>query len=131
MEQSITPANDTAPPPPERRQHPRLPVDTHATLLLIEAGLRLSGRLLNLSFGGCLILTDNRFPTGVYRRVEVEFTLQGISFRVAGVTQGVYDRRRVGVRFLDVSERKREQLLLLLREIAETIAPEPPPEAGA
>ncbi len=131
MEPSITPVDKDSPPPPERRQYPRLPVDTHGTLLLVEVGARLPGRILNISFGGCLILTDNRFPTGVFRRVEVEFTLQGIPFRVAGVTQGIYDRRRVGVRFLDMSDRKREQLRQLLREIAESIAPDTPLENGA
>lgn len=131
MEPAIDSADQTAPPPPERRQHPRIPVDTRASLLLIEVAARLPGRILNLSMGGCLILTDDRFPTGVYRRIEVEFTLQGIPFRLGGVTQGIYDRRRVGVRFLDMSERKREQLHLLLREIAASVAPDNTAEASA
>jgi hypothetical protein len=131
MEPAINSASQTPPPPRERRQHPRLSVDTRAFLVLVEVGARLPGRILNVSMGGCLILTDNRFPTGVYRRIEVEFSLHGMPFRMAGVTQGIYDRRRVGVRFLDLSDRKRDQLRQLLREIAASVAPDPPPEGGA
>jgi hypothetical protein len=118
-------ANET-PTGRERRTTPRHPVDTRAVLLLVEVGARLPGRVLNISLGGCLIHTDNPFPTGVFRRIEVEFALQGMPFRIGGVTQGIYDRRRVGVRFLDMSDRKREQLSELIREVAESVAPDPP-----
>lgn len=110
----------------KRRTHPRFPVDTQAALYLVDVGARLPGRILNVSLGGCLIRTANRFPTGVFRRVEVEFRLENMPFRLAGVTQGVYDRYRVGIRFLDMSERKRENLAELLREIEESMAPDPP-----
>lgn len=112
----------------DRRQHPRHDVDTRAVLYLVEVGARLPGTVLNISMGGCLIRTDNPFPTGVYRRIEVEFALQGMPLRLGGVTQGIYDRRRVGVRFLDVSDRKRGQLAELIREVAESVAPDPPQE---
>ncbi len=108
----------------ERRQHTRHCVDTSAMLYLVEVGSRMSGRLLNLSLGGCLIRTDERFPTGVFRRVEIEFCLEGIPFRLAGVTQSIRDRRNIGLRFLDMSDRKREQLIHLMREIEEELAPD-------
>lgn len=125
LETGATPA-----PHLKRRAHPRFPVDTHATLYLVDVGARLPGRILNLSLGGCLIRTENRFPTGVFRRVEVEFSIQRMPFRLAGVTQGVYDRCRVGIRFLDMSERKRENLAGLLREIEQSMAPDPSPDAA-
>jgi hypothetical protein len=111
-----------------RRAHPRFAVDTRANLLLIEVGARLPGRILNLSESGCLIRTDNRFPTGVFRRVEIEFNLQSMPFRLAGVTQALYDRYKVGIRFLDMSERKRDYLRTLLAEIEASMAPEAPVE---
>ncbi|HVZ82062.1 MAG TPA: PilZ domain-containing protein [Terracidiphilus sp.] len=102
-----------------RRAYPRYTVDTTAILYMVDVGARMTGRLLNLSLGGCLIRTDDRFPTGAFRRIEAEFCLQGIPFRLPGVTQNVRDRRNVGIRFLDLSDRKREQLARLMREIAE------------
>jgi hypothetical protein len=69
--------------------------------------------------GGCRIYTDERFPVGIYTRVETEFRLEGLPFRLGGVIQAIHDRRHVGIRFLDMSSRKREQLEQLVREIEE------------
>lgn len=77
----------------------------------------MNGRIIDLSPGGCHILTDRRFPVGVFRRVEVEFRVEGLPFRLGGVTQAIYDPFNVGIRFLDLSDRKREQLLQLIEEI--------------
>jgi hypothetical protein len=64
-------------------------------------------------------VTEERFMVGIYRRVEVEFKLEGLPFRLAGVTQSVQGHHKVGVRFLDISERKREQLVELIKELDE------------
>ena len=105
----------------ERRTQSRHEVDTTAVIFLINVGSRLSGRILDLSVGGCRIRTDDRFPVGIYTRVETEFLLEGLPFRLGGVIQAVHDRDRrlVGIRFLDVSARKREQLKQLIEEIEE------------
>ena len=116
-----------ASPPPakaasrERRAQSRHEVDTSAVIDLIKIGSRLSGRILDLSVSGCRIRTDERFPVGIYTRVETEFRLEGLPFRLGGVIQAVHDRDRhmVGIRFLDVSERKREQVAQLIEEIEE------------
>jgi hypothetical protein len=125
--ESILEAGATSSPCLKYRAHPRYPVDTRATLHLVDVGARLPGRILNVSLGGCLIHTDNRFPIGVFRRVEVEFRLQNMPFRLAAVTQRVYDRYKVGIRFVEMSERKFENLAGLLREIQESMAPDPFP----
>ena len=52
--------------------------------------------------------------------MEVEFRIEGLPFRLAGVTQAIYDPFNVGIRFLDMSDRKREQLLQLIEEIEES-----------
>lgn len=80
----------------------------------------MQGRILDVSLGGCHIRTDSRFPVGIFRRVEVEFRIEGLPFRLAGVTQAIYDPFNVGIRFLDMSERKREQLQQLIDEIMKT-----------
>lgn len=107
----------------ERRAHPRLSVDAAASLYLVDLGVRLQGKILNLSANGCHIQTERRFSTGIYRRVEIEFCLRGFPFRLAGVTQGIYGKHDVGVRFVSLSSRKQDQLEQALGEIAEEPSP--------
>ena len=107
---------------PERRADSRRAVDTRAKLLLIKTGIRMPGRILNLSLGGCRIRTDEHFDVGIYVRVEAEFYLHGLPFRVGGVSQAIMDRNTIGIRFLDMSDRRRAQLLELIAEIDEAMA---------
>ncbi len=114
-----------APTKRDRRAQSRHPVDTTAAILLIKIGSRLGGRIIDLSAGGCRILCDERFPVGIYTRVETEFRLEGLPFRLGGVIQAIHDRRTVGIRFLDMSGRKREQIEQLIEEIEEAHAMPP------
>src|SRR5277367_28021 len=119
----LTALTEAATPPakadrPERRKQSRQQVDTYATILLVKIASRLRGRILNLSLGGCSIRTVERFPVGIYTRVETEFHLDGLQFRLGGVVQALADRKNVGIRFVDMSERKREQVERLMAEIA-------------
>ncbi len=102
-----------------RRAQIRHEVDAWASIYLVKAGSRLDGRLLDLSVGGCLIRTVNPFPLGIYTRVETGFYLNGLSFRLGGVIQAVYDRHHVGIRFVDVSDRNRLRVEELIEEIRE------------
>jgi hypothetical protein len=74
---------------------------------------------VDLSLGGCRIRTDSRFLVGIYTRVETEFHIDGLPFRLAGVIQAIHDPRQVGIRFLDMSERKSNQLEQLIDELLE------------
>lgn len=103
----------------ERREALREAVDTTAVIHLIHVGSRLTGRILDLSLSGCRIRTDERFPVGIYTRAETEFHLEGMPFRLGGVVQAIHDRQTVGIRFLDMSSRKREQVDRLIAEIRE------------
>lgn len=103
----------------ERRVQNRHPVDTTAIVFLVNVASRIPGRILNLSMGGCRIRTEEKFPVGIYTRVETEFRLEGLPFRLGGVVQAIQDRFHVGIRFLDMSERKQEQLEMLIAEIEE------------
>ena len=112
-----------------RRSSKRVPVDMRALLLLIKTGIAMPGHILDLSLGGCRLRTESRFNVGIYVRVETEFYFRGEPFRVAGVSQVVVDKHTVGIRFLDMSPRKREQLVELIAEIAESrVDPEDAPE---
>jgi len=103
----------------ERRDASREEVDTSAVIYLIKIASLLHGRILDLSLSGCRIRTDERFPVGIYTRVETEFRLEGLPFRLGGVVQAIHDRQTVGIRFLDMSSRKREQLMQLIEDIHE------------
>lgn len=108
----------------ERRTDARVQVDNSATILLVNVGSRLRGRILNLSLGGCRIRTEERFPVGIYTRVETEFHLEGLPFRLGGVVQAIQARNCVGIRFLDMSERKRQQVAQLIGELGDLLAEE-------
>ena len=119
-------ANVPEAPRPERRKESRHNVDGTAVLHMLDPAIRLRGRILDLSHSGCLFRTEDCFPMGIYRRVEIEFQLDGLSFRLAGVTQSIHKRHKLGVRFLEMSERKRLQLTELIDEIVEAgILPAP------
>ncbi len=102
----------------DRRTQTRHHVDTTATVLLIRIGSNLRGHIVDLSMSGCRIRSDERFPVGIYTRVETEFRLEGLPFLLGGVIQTIHDHHNVGIRFLDMSLRKREQLEQLIAEIA-------------
>jgi hypothetical protein len=112
------PAPSTNNPPSRFRAcEPRHAVDTSAIVHLINLAADVQGHIRDVSLGGCHIMVERRFPVGIFRRVEVEFRMEGLPFRLAGVTQTLYDPFNVGIRFLDISDRKREQLLQLIEEI--------------
>lgn len=101
----------------DRRAQVRESVDSAAAICLVKSGLRFEGRIVDLSLGGCRIRVAERFGLGIYTRVEVEFRLNGWPFRLPGVTQVIRDQHTVGVRFIDVSERKQAQVIELIAEI--------------
>jgi hypothetical protein len=45
--------------------------------------------------------------------------MRGLHFRLAGVTKGVYDKHTVGIGFLEMSQRRREELIQVLDELIE------------
>jgi c-di-GMP-binding flagellar brake protein YcgR len=103
----------------ERRAQLRHEVYDSAVIYLINVGCSLNGHILDLSLGGCRIRTDERFPVGIHIRIETEFWSAGIPFRLGGVIQAIHDQHNVGIRFLDMSDRKREQVEQLIEEIQE------------
>ena len=113
----------------DRRKNLRYDVDDSAAIHLVRVGSILRGRILDLSVSGCRIRTNDRFLVGIYTFVEIEFRHRGMPLRLAGVIQAIHDRNTVGIRFLDVSQRKRRQLEDLIediREIAELRAVQAP-----
>jgi hypothetical protein len=107
--------------PSDRRIHARHEVDTSAVIFLVKIGSSLRGRIVDLSQSGCCIRTNERFPVGIFTRVETEFHLQGLPFRLSGVIQAIHARNIVGIRFLDLSDRKRQQVAELIGEMQEIL----------
>jgi hypothetical protein len=101
----------------DRRTQARHAMNSRATIYFVDVRAEVAGRIVDVSVSGCRIRTDERFPVGIYRRVEAEFTVDGLPFRLAGVVQSVHDKFTVGIRFLDVSARKRVQLEELIEDI--------------
>jgi hypothetical protein len=101
----------------KRRAHPRYRVDEHASLLLVHQGTTVEGRMIELSLGGCRIRTAERFLAGTMVRVEVVCKVLGVAVRFCGVTQWTDGKHQVGIRFLDLSPRKWEQMLQLVDEL--------------
>jgi c-di-GMP-binding flagellar brake protein YcgR len=124
--QQASPPAPSAPAPVkrERRSQVRHEVDTSATIHLVKGEFHVTGRILDLSLSGCRIGTEKRFQHDIYTRVETEFRMEGLPFLLGGVVQTIHNRFAIGIRFLDVSARKREQLLELIEEIAEMRARE-------
>jgi hypothetical protein len=104
----------------ERRHGSRQSVEDEAEIIFVRSGVAMRGRILDLSVNGCRIRTEKQFPVGIYTRVETAFRMEGLPFRLGGVIQAVHDKHTVGIRFLDVSERKRELILELIGEIVGT-----------
>lgn len=120
--QSTHPQSSPSGSPRDRRRSLRQDVDTTAIIFLVKIGSTLKGRILDLSLGGCRIRTAEPFPVGIYTRVETEFNLKGMPFRLGGVIQAIHDRHTVGIRFLDLSDRKKQQVTELMAEIEEVRA---------
>jgi hypothetical protein len=103
----------------DRRQETRHSIDTRATIFLLDVRSQITARILDISPSGCRMRCAEKFPVGIYRRVEVEFVLDGLPFRLPGVVQSMHDRFTTGIRFIDVSARRKEQLLQVIDEISE------------
>ena len=103
----------------DRRTAHRCGVDTSAIIYLVNVGSKLKGHILDLSVGGCRIKTLEKFPVGIYTRIETDFMLHGLPFRLGGVIQAIHGRDTVGIRFLDMSSRKRDQVAELVAELEE------------
>lgn len=111
--------------PADRRLYRRYPVDCPVLVFPVSGSSTIAGRLTEISLSSCRVATDNRFPPEMLTRVEVEFDLRGVVLRSPGVCLGSRGPRHFVIRFLDLSERKLNQLAELIAEVDES------PESGS
>jgi c-di-GMP-binding flagellar brake protein YcgR len=103
--------------PRNRRSNPRYSVDEDSMLLLVSHGRPLESHILDLSLDGCRMRTSERFTAGLRMRVEVSFKVNGIAFRFLGVVQWTDGEHLLGIRFVEVISRRREQLAEVICEM--------------
>jgi len=109
----------------ERRALPRQTLGSFATLHTVRSKVSLNGQFLDLSIGGCRIQLDTPLRLASFTRVELEFWLEGMPFRLAGLSQHSCARRVIGIRFAPLSERKQAQLGQALEELMDRTAKRP------
>ncbi|MFZ1087017.1 MAG: PilZ domain-containing protein, partial [Terracidiphilus sp.] len=101
----------------ERRASPRLAVEEPAAIVILEEGVGFRCSVLDLSLSGCRLHTSLRFPGSAWDRVEISFKLRGISLRFSGEIQWIDGRQKVGIRFINLTPRRRTELAEVLAEI--------------
>jgi hypothetical protein len=108
--------------PSNRRNSPRYAIEGFASLLLVEHGSSIACNILDLSMGGCQLRTQDRFPAGIGVLVEVSFKVHGIILRFRGKVQWKAGDCLFGIRFSEMTPRRREDLAGVLGEVEEDSA---------
>lgn len=88
-----------------------------ATLRFLKDSSFHMGTIVALSAEGCCLRTSRPYIGGVYLRVEVDFQMRGLPFRLGGVVEDVHDKSTIDIRFLEMSPRKREELAEVIEEL--------------
>ena len=102
-----------------RRTVPRFDVDEDAHLLLVKHGSQPSLPHRRSQPERLPRHAKERFPAGTMVQVEVNFSVRGLAFRFRGITQWTDGRHQVGIRFVDVPLRRKEELIEALNEVEE------------
>ena len=99
-----------------------------ATLRSPQQQVNLAGALLDLSLIGCSVRTVKTLTGKLQEGVEVEFEICGLPFRLGGVIRAIYDAHSVGIQFIPLANRKREELEQAIDELGSpSTIPKPAP----
>lgn len=101
-----------------------------AVLRFLHDSSHLAGAIVGLTLEGCCFLTADRKDVATQIRVEVEFQMRGLPFRLAGVVETVHNWRNIDIRFAALSSRRREELSQVLEELREPAKAPPPASEG-
>lgn len=105
------------PPSPDRRQTPRVRCGGVAKIISLPSeGLSVSGKVLNLSLGGCRLETVYTLPEGT--RAEIILAVNAASIRVLGEVRAIRGPHGFGVKFLQVSGWGEDLLDEVIHELA-------------
>ena len=104
-------------PSAERRTHPRFCVDQAARLRLVEHGLTLPSRILDLSLEGCGVHVQGQLPAGLRAGIEMTFTINGIPFRIGGTIVRIGGGGELGIRFAHGCAHRQAQWAEIVAEV--------------
>jgi hypothetical protein len=93
------------------------PEDWPASVRDMQAERQSLGSITELSMGGCCVLFAKPFVGALHHEVEVEFEIQHLHFRLAGLPRAVNDQRLVGIEFKPMSYRRMDELTQLIVEL--------------
>ena len=103
------------------RRHPRFCCSGNAEMRSLDSGLRASGKIKNLSLGGCQIQLGEPHGFREGDRVEMTFCVRQLPLRVQACIRQLRSGSTIGVAFTLLSERGKLQLLALIEELAENL----------
>lgn len=102
---------------PERRRSPRFSCGGMAKIICLPSdGLFLSGRISDLSLGGCGVQISKPLAHGAVAEIVVR--IYGSSFRAIGQVRAVRGPAGIGMQFLQLSSGGQDMLVELVRELA-------------
>jgi hypothetical protein len=109
------------------RTSQRHPVHSGALLSVLgqDEDLSVQCKVLDLSLGGCRLHARDQFAAEAQVRVEVTFTIRGLPLLLPGVIQWTDREDQFGIRFLEMSDRRKELLMEVLAEVAAFHVAEP------
>ena len=93
--------------------------DSPASLTLLGDDSALGGDLVDLSLDGCLVRLFRPCAVRLKAQAEVRFHMEGMPFRLAGVTREMHDKRTVEIQFTQMSRRSRDDLNQVITELIE------------
>jgi hypothetical protein len=102
----------------ELRAHQRFSVDEDSVLLLVEHGMPVKARIVDLSLTGCRVRAYDRFSIKAGRAIEITFKANGIDFRFNGIVQWSDEHNYLGIRFVNIADRRKKDLAEVMKEMA-------------
>ncbi len=93
--------------------------ESPATLTLLGDAGALGGDVVDLSLTGCLMRLFHPKALRLKVQAEVSFHMQGLPFRLAGITREMHDKRTVEIQFSQMSMRSRDDLNQVILELIE------------
>jgi hypothetical protein len=102
---------------------------TEAVAKVNYKGTSFSGRVLDISMGGCRIETESPFRDGAIANVEVDMSVFGLNLRICGVTQWSASTRQIGIRFIHPGVKTKNQVANIISCVIDDSAREAVREA--
>jgi hypothetical protein len=105
-------------PSKERRRNQRFPCCGYAEVHLPVDTTSYCAKILDLSLEGCQVQLTK--PVNLQEDIlDLVFTVNGLPFFVRGHVQYIRHETRIGIQFMLLSSRARQQLIDLLNELQE------------